>query len=114
MHARACHCGGSEASEVRVRALSIGIVWKLQLELLLSAQLGRNFLGAQASRLLLETPYRGASAPYEWPCSNGGTVASSSSPSSVWPWLLLIVSAHALVNGSCLRMMPARCAATSE
>lgn len=48
----------------------------------------------------------GRSAPYEWPCSNGGAVVSSSSPSSVWPWLLLIESAHALVSGSCLRMMP--------
>ena len=56
MHARGgatgVGCGDSEASPrcMRVRGYAGAIyrhtVWKLQLELLLSAPLGRNFLGA--------------------------------------------------------------------
>ena len=48
-------------------------------------------------------------APYEWPCSKGGAVASSSTRSSVCPWLLLMVIAHALMSGNCFRMMSGNC-----
>jgi len=67
-------CGDSEASPrcMRVRGYAGAIyrhtVWKLQLELLLSAPLGRNFSGAQASRLRLS---RNTKQGAQWPCSKG-------------------------------------------
>ena len=58
MHARGSHCAAAARQarcESAVRGYAGAIyrhtVWKLQLELLLSVPLGRNFSGAQASRL---------------------------------------------------------------
>ena len=79
MHARGGATGAATARQarcMRVRGYAGAIyrhtVWKLQLELLLSVPLGRNFSGAQASRLRLSrNTKQGAGAPYEWPCSKG-------------------------------------------
>jgi hypothetical protein len=79
VHARGSHCAAAARQarcESAVRGYAGAIyrhtVWKLQLELLLSVPLGRNFSGAQASRLRLSrNTKQGAGAPYEWPCSKG-------------------------------------------
>ena len=81
MHARGSHSVVRRRQRgkrgVRVRGYAGAIythtVWKLQLELLLSVSLGRNFSGAQkrVASDFPETPRQGAGAPYEWPCSKG-------------------------------------------
>ena len=76
MHARGSHTGAAAARQARgacemrgyAGAIYRHTVWKLQLELLLSVPLGRNFSGAQASRLRLS---RNTKQGAQWPCSKG-------------------------------------------